>query len=98
MDDTNTGTQAGDQPQTETGADVNALRNNFQVGESKVLGVKNARKLPEADKWTVTALVEGSDKDTDNVTALNGYEPKEGENALFVRTEDGLTVEAAPAA
>ncbi len=85
-----------DTAQGETGADVNALRNNFEVGESKTLGVKNVKQLPDGKTFTVSATIEEGDNDTDNVTVAEGspegWEPVAGENAKFTRTEDGLTV------
>lgn len=85
-----------DETQTESGADVNALRNGFEVGQSKVLVVENARHPDmNSDQWQVTAKPDGdNDYDGDTVTALGGFEPKEGEPALFTRTETDFTIEA----
>jgi len=88
-----------DQPQTESGADVNALRNNFQVGESKELMVKNVEQI-SADVFVVTAEVEDGDKDTDNCTLAadaGEWKPTAGEMAMFKRTEQGLEISAVKA-
>lgn len=85
-----------DTQQTESGADVNALRNNFEVGDSKVLTVKNLKQI-DAETWVVTAEVEEGDNDTDTCKSEGGYEPTVGEKSLFVRTEAGMVISPAPA-
>lgn len=81
-----------DTVQTESGADVNALRNNFKKGESKELIVKSSKQLPDGQTWVVCAEIDAKDNDTDNCTidpeSLD-WVPVDGEVALFTRLEDG---------
>lgn len=82
----------GDQEQTETGADVNALRNNFQVGEQKDLEIVQVAQDDDGD-FVVNAKVAEGDADKDKVKSVtDGRFPKQGEIWKFTRTEEGMTM------
>lgn len=90
-----------DTKQTETGTDQNALRFNFQPGESKELIVADA-KNPSGDgkTWIISAKAEenGPDFDADTVVAINDFKPEEGKAARFTRLGAGQLVVDAPEA
>ncbi len=73
-----------DAKQTETGADVNALRNNIPAGETRDFEVTAVRGT------TVAARVDGQpDFDADNVTFVpEDYRPEVGQIARFKHVED----------
>lgn len=73
-----------DQQQPATGADVNALRNNVPLGESRDFEVTAVNDM------TVAARVSGEpDFDADNVTFVpEDYRPKVGVIARFTRVAD----------
>lgn len=83
-----------DQAQTETGADVNALRNNIPVGESREYTVAAVKPLA-AGNYLIGAWVTDDDVDLDEVNVAEGVVPKRGENLLFTHEADGnLTAKA----
>lgn len=73
-----------DQKQTESGADVNALRNNIPLGETRDFEVTAVRGT------TVGARVSGEpDFDVDNVSFVpEDYRPEVGVIARFTHVED----------
>lgn len=73
-----------DQAQTETGADVNALRNNIPLGETRDFEVTAVHGT------TVAARVSGEpDFDADNVTFVpEDYRPEVGVIARFAHVVD----------
>lgn len=82
-----------DTPQTETGTDANALRNNLAVGESKVWVVKSVREMPGA-MVEIAVEVEEGDHDNDNCKVVGDFKPVIGAPAKFTRTETDLEVSA----
>lgn len=88
-----------DQEQSVSGADVNALRNNIPVGESRDLEVTSIHGT------TVAARVTNEpDFDADNVTFVpEEYRPAVGETARFTHVKDesatsGYRLEVSPIA
>jgi hypothetical protein len=86
-----------DVEQTESGADVNALRYNIPVGESREYVIAASRQI-SADVFTIAAVVSGEgerhDVDVDNCTVPAGTHPMKGETWVFTHNEAG--VEAKP--
>lgn len=73
-----------DQPQTETGADVNALRNNVPLGETRDF------EVTAINGQTVAARVSGEpDFDADNVSFVpEDWRPTVGEICRFSHVAD----------
>lgn len=93
-----------DQEQTATDSDVNALRNNIPVGESRdykvaAMGISDSETENKRDNVRViAAFVTESDVDVDNCVLAEGARwPKRGEVARFTRTEKTLEVSQVPA-
>lgn len=85
---------AGDVEQTETGADENALRTDFEVGEQKDLVIENAKELPTGE-WVINAKVGEQDCDMDTVKNMTpSYIPAKGDTWKFMRTETGMEMTA----
>ena len=79
-----------DEQQVETGATVNALRDNVAPGESKVYTVAAIHKTP--DGIVIAAIVSETpfDVDLDICTLADESEaPKKGDSCRFTRPEDG---------
>lgn len=84
-----------DNQQTQTDGDVNALRNNIPVGESRELkvaaiGVSDSEQANKRDGVRViAAFLESGDVDVDNCRLAEGSEwPKRGEVARFTRVDE----------
>lgn len=83
-----------DNVQTESGADMNALRNNIPVGESRDYKIAATHMIPGF--VVIAAWVSDTDVDVDTcVLADTGtdWRPKKGDLARFTRTgADGALV------
>lgn len=78
-----------DTVQTESGADVNALRNNIPVGESREYKVAAVHAIPDA--FVVAAWVSETDVDADTCVLTDpgtDWRPKKGDMAKFTRKDE----------
>lgn len=80
--------KAGDKVQTESGADVNALRFNIPKGETKEYVIVASKRLPTGSEWVIAAQVSEDDVDLDTCV-VKGWEPKQGDTGAFTHTLNG---------
>lgn len=82
-----------DTQQTETGADQNALRNSFSVGEKRELSIAAVHQI-DADTFVIAAWIKNDeDVDTDICTVkTEGWKPRKGDIGIFERTDTGMEV------
>jgi hypothetical protein len=83
--------KAGDKVQTESGADVNALRFNIPKGETREYVIVASKQLPTGSEWVIAAQVAEDDVDLDTCV-VKGWRPVKGETGAFTHTLNGEMV------